>query len=111
MHHLPLLLLTLISIAGFGQQLPGELPRCEYTLEVKPTTGIAARDKGIVKPDTLRALIIVTLSTTRGIAHARVGYVVLGGEKVVYLDCRKQPLKLPAKGWGWEVINFNVKLK
>lgn len=98
MHHLTLLLLALISFAGFGQTADTSLPLREFD---KSKWGYAH-----AKPDTLRALILVTLSTTRqGIAHARVGYVVLGGEKVIYLDCRKRPLKLPAKGWGYEVIN------
>lgn len=56
-------------------------------------------------PDTLRAIILVTLSPN-GIAHARMGYVVIAeGKEVVYLDCRKRALKLPMVGWGWRVVN------
>jgi hypothetical protein len=55
-------------------------------------------------PDTLRAIILVTLSPN-GIAHARMGYVVIEqGKRPVYLDCRKRALKLPAVGWGWERV-------
>lgn len=59
------------------------------------------------KPDTLRAIILVTLSPN-GIAHARMGYVVIAeGKEVEYLDCRKKALKLPQVGWGYRVVNPN----
>lgn len=54
------------------------------------------------KPDTLRAIILATLSPN-GIAHARMGYVVIEqGKRPVYLDCRKRALKGSMVGWGWE---------
>jgi hypothetical protein len=54
-----------------------------------------------IKPDTLRAIILVTTSPN-GIAHARMGYVVIAdGRKPVYLTCDKKALKLPQVGWGW----------
>jgi hypothetical protein len=53
------------------------------------------------KPDTLRAIILVTTSPN-GIAHSRMGYVVLqDGHKPVYLTCDKKALKLPQVGWAW----------
>lgn len=58
-------------------------------------------------PDTLRAIILVTLSPN-GIAHARMGYVVIEqGKRPVYMDCRKRALKPPAVGWGWESVGGN----
>lgn len=111
MHHLPLLLLTFISFTGFGQVSRNAV--CYHNTPACRCSSGEVVQKGAAiyrTPDTLRALILVTLSTTRqGIAHARVGYVVLGGEKVIYLDCRKRPLKLPAKGWGWEVVGGKEK--
>lgn len=60
-------------------------------------------------PDTLRAICLVTLFPN-GIAHARMGYVVIAeGKEVVYLDCRKNALKLPQVGWGYRVVNPNEK--
>lgn len=53
------------------------------------------------KPDTLRAIILVT-TTPNGVAHARMGYVVIAdGRKTVYLTCDKKAIKLPQVGWGW----------
>lgn len=58
-------------------------------------------------PDTLRAICLVTLFPN-GISHARMGYVVIAeGKEVVYLDCRKNALKLPQVGWGYRVVNPN----
>lgn len=62
-------------------------------------------------PDTLRAIVLVTLFPN-GIAHARMGFVVIAqGKRPVYLDCNKKALKLPMVGWGYELINPNEKLK
>ena len=56
------------------------------------------------KPDTLRVIILVTLSPN-GIAHARRGYVVIcEGKEVAYLDCRKKALKMPQVGWGYKIV-------
>lgn len=57
--------------------------------------------------DTLRAVMLVTLSTSRmGIAHARGGYVVMKGSEVVkYLDCRYREIKQPGVVWGWKRKN------
>lgn len=75
-----------------------------------PTTGHATISMDVIKPDTLRAIILVTLFPN-GIAHARMGFVVIEqGKRPVYLDCRKKALKLPQVGWGWEV-NPNYKQK
>lgn len=60
-----------------------------------------------MKPDTLRAICLVTLFPN-GIAHARMGFVVIEqGKEVRYLDCRKRALKLPQVGWGYRLINPN----
>lgn len=56
------------------------------------------------KPDTLRAIILFT-TTPNGIAHSRMGYVVIAdGRKPMYLTCDKKALKLPQVGWGYEVL-------
>jgi len=88
-------------------QVP-DLLKSEYTLEVKPVTGEAIPiDRGVVKPDTLRAIVLVTLFPN-GIAHSRMGFVVLqNGRKPVYLSCDKKPLKLPQVGWGYELVEPN----
>lgn len=63
----------------------------------------------ITNPDTLRAICLVTLFHN-GIAHARMGFVVIEhGKRPVYLDCRKRALKLPQVGWGYEIVNPNYK--
>lgn len=60
-------------------------------------------------PDTLRAIVLVTLREN-GPAVARMGFVVIEqGKRPVYLDCRKRALKMPQVGWGYEVINPNYK--
>lgn len=44
-------------------------------------------------PDTIRAIILVTMCPNC-LAHARMGFVVIEqGKRPVYLDCRKQALK------------------
>lgn len=61
--------------------------------------------------DTLRAICLVTLSSN-GIAHARMGFVVIEqGKRPVYLDCRKRALKLPQVGWGYLEVNPNRNFK
>lgn len=65
-------------------------------------------EKDLTKPDTLRAICLVTLFPN-GIAHARMGFVVIEqGKRPVYLDCRKKALKIPQVGWGYEVVNPNT---
>jgi hypothetical protein len=62
-----------------------------------------------LKPDTLRAICLVTLFQN-GIAHARMGYVVIcEGKEAEYLDCRKKALKLPQVGWRYKLIDPNYK--
>lgn len=75
-------------------------------------TGIAvSKDTPNQAPDTLRAICLVTLFPN-GIAHARMGYVVIcEGKEVVYLDCRKNALKLPQVGWGYRVVNPNERVR
>lgn len=58
-------------------------------------------------PDTIRAILLVTLAPN-GIAHARMGFVVRQpGKPVVYLDCRKRALKRPQVGWDWREVKTN----
>lgn len=60
-------------------------------------------------PDTLRAIILVTMCPNC-LAHARMGFVVIEqGKRPVYLDCNKKALKLPQVGWGYELIDPNYK--
>lgn len=63
------------------------------------------------KPDTIRAILLVTLGyRQQGIAHARMGFVVISdGKRPVYLDCQKKALKLPMVGWNYQVIDPNYK--
>lgn len=71
---------------------------------VKFQTGTVEWRLPVTTPDTLRAIILVTLSPN-GIAHARMGYVVIAeGKEIVYLDCRKRALKMPQVGWGYRVV-------
>lgn len=65
--------------------------------------------KDVATPDTLRAICLVTLSPN-GIAHARMGFVVISqGKRPVYLDCNKRALKLPMVGWDFREVNTNYK--
>lgn len=66
---------------------------------------------GWIKADTLRAVCLITLGHRQlGIAHARMGFVVIQPwQPVIYLDCDKRPLKKPAKGWAYEVVNEKIK--
>lgn len=61
------------------------------------------------KPDTLRAILLVTLREN-GPAVARMGFVVISeGKRPVYLDCRKKALKLPMVGWGYVEVGGERK--
>lgn len=63
------------------------------------------------KPDTLRAIILVTLSPN-DIAHARAGYVVIEqGKRPVFLDCRKRALKGSQVGWDFREVGVNEKMR
>lgn len=62
-------------------------------------------------PDTLRAIILVTMCPNC-LAHARMGFVVIcEGKRPVYLDCRKRALKGRQMGWGWVEVNPNEKVR
>ena len=62
-----------------------------------------------IRPDTLRAICLVTLSPN-GIAHSRMGFVVIiEGKRPVYLDCNKKALKLPQVGWDFREVNPNTE--
>lgn len=79
--------------------------------QIAPVEVRDALNQGSPKPDTLRAIILVTL-TPNGIAHARMGFVVIAeGKEVKYLDCRKNALKLPQVGWRYRVVGENEKIK
>lgn len=93
------------SLDGFSQVLPGELPRSEYTLEVKD-----APIQGPLTPDTLRAELLVTYTTRRwGVAHARDGYVVRKDGKVVrFLDDHKRRFPPNTRLWGWALPDEKV---
>lgn len=82
------------------------------TNEVKDIDGyiigrVGRVDTAVIKPDTIRAIVLVTLFPN-GIAHSRMGFVVIqDGRKPVYLTCDKKPLKLPQVGWGYELVEPN----
>jgi len=79
------------SLDSFSQVPDTTVPLREYNWTIREAP----------KPDTLRAVILVTTSPN-GIAHSRMGYVVItDGRKPVYLTCDKKALKLPQVGWGW----------
>lgn len=94
------------SLDGFSQDKAEKLylwPDGKYSV-LNP--GKDAPNQG---PDTLRAICLVTLFPN-GIAHARMGFVVIcEGKRPVYLDCRKRALKIPQVGWGYELINPSDK--
>lgn len=117
MKRLFLTLLFSASLAAFSQvpDTTVELreynwsgPKSSHILHQNPDGSFSIRDPD-VKPDTLRAICLVSLFQN-GIAHARMGYVVITpGKRPVYLDCRKRALKLPQVGWGYELIDPNYK--
>jgi hypothetical protein len=110
MKHLTLFLLLISSLA-FSQD--------KYdTVNVGSLIGVVKNDTLIQlfsgyeinpTPDTLRAIILVTLSPN-AIAHARMGFVVIEpGKRPVYLNRRKRALKWPQVGWDWREVDSNYK--
>lgn len=90
------------------------LPYPYMTLEMYPHyTEPGGYSKIIDKPvrDTVRAICLVTLGYRNlNVAHARMGFVVVEeGKRPVYLDCRKQPLKMPQVGWGYVEVGGDGK--
>lgn len=107
MKHLILFFLFSGSLYSFSQEQSGHL------LDTKTDAIIQLPGGSYIwpapKPDTLRAICLVTLFPN-GPAHARMGYVVIEhGKRPVYLDCRKRALKLPQVGWGYIEVNPNNK--
>lgn len=108
MKHLLLFILFSGSLDSFSQDTK--------TLEYPPKPVIIERYKIVQvplesKPDTLRAIVLVTLSPN-GIAHARMGFVVISeGKRPVYLDCQKKALKLPQVGWDFKEVGVNEKVR
>lgn len=89
------------TLPGHGDIFQSQVVKkpCEHSL-----TNCKCMKMQAATPDTLRAIILVTLSPN-GIAHVRMGFVVIEqGKRPVYLDCRKRALKLPQVGWGWEKV-------
>lgn len=115
-----LLLVHISPNAIFSQVADTTLTLQEFNWSANPTninrnaytTGKAvSMNDFVITPDTIHAIILVTLSPN-GPAHARMGYVVRqDGKPVAYLDCRKRALKWPQVGWGYELVNPNAKLK
>lgn len=118
MKRLILIWLFSASLTAFSQNIDSTTKLRQFNRPDNPTnsdfggytTGRAiSMSDFIIKPDTLRASILVTLSPN-GIAHARMGFVVVQqGKRPVYLDCRKRALKLPQVGWGYVEVNPNLK--
>lgn len=112
--HLLLFFLFSVSLAGICQDKPLTLmPTYEPPVLIMNPDGTYSisnkEPKREIKPDTLRAICMVALFQN-GLAHARMGYVVIQqGKRPVYLDCRKRALKLPQVGWGYEIVNPNYK--
>lgn len=99
------------SLDSFSQDLTNMPTYKPQILRQKHDSTIRLVEQPPSAPDTLRAICLVTLFPN-GIAHARMGYVVIcEGKEVQYLDCRKNALKLPQVGWGYRVVNPNEKLK
>jgi hypothetical protein len=112
MKHLILLIFFSASLSAFSQADTTQLkfdPRLWGSPEPDEngrTLGMAVY-LGNIKPDTLRAICLVTLFPN-GIAHARMGFVVITqGKRPVYLDCNKKALKLPQVGWDFREVNTN----
>lgn len=140
MKHLLLFFLFSGSLDSFSQSIPveqmapntvqyihgrngdGDTIRYNVQMSRKPNEidAIYLHDLGLrcncsncqpTQPDTLRAICLVTLSPN-GIAHARMGFVVIEqGKRPVYLDCRKKALKLPMAGWDFREVGVNEKQK
>jgi hypothetical protein len=103
MKHLTCLLLYFISLDGFGQSLDTTIALRQFDASkwVGGVTGVAIQ---VTKPDTIRALLLITASTTRSsIPHTKIGYVVKGAD-IKYLDCDKREIKLPVVVWGWKMF-------
>ena len=103
MKHLLLLILFSGSLDSFSQDEKAGIYLHEIGVECKCSQCTPS------KPDTLRAICLITLGYRNlNVAHARMGFVVVqDGKRPVYLDCRKRMLKLPAVGWGYELVNPN----
>lgn len=100
MKHLLLFILFSCSLDSFSQDAK---KTCGHNLK-----NCKCMKVDVVRPDTLRAYILVTMSPN-GIAHARMGYVVIEqGKRPVYLDCRKRALRWPQVGWGYVEVDPNV---
>lgn len=111
------LALLLTTSTAFSQSIPVEkmAPNTYQFIKGMNGDGDTLRYNIVIKstitPDTSRAILLVTLSPN-GIAHARMGYVVIEqGKPPVYLDCRKQALKWPQVGWDWREVGVNYKQK
>lgn len=103
------LFFLLSTSTAFSQVADTTAPLREYDWSVPTGYTVPVRADFLPKPDTSRAIILVTLSPN-GIAHARMGFIVREpGRPVVYLDCRKRALKWPQVGWDWREVNPNNK--
>lgn len=93
-----ILLILLLPLSAFSQETKTlEYPPKYFTGQAVP----ANRD--VVKPDTLRAELLVTYTTRRwGVAHSRDGYVVRKDGKVIrFLDDQKRRFPPNTRLWGW----------
>lgn len=99
MKQLLLFFLFSCSLDSFSQDKPEKM-------YLWPDGKYSVLDPGpwpVSQPDTLRAIMLVTMH--HGVAHARMGFVIVQpGKKVIYLNCRKRPLRCPVMGWGYEVV-------
>lgn len=110
-------LLLSASLTAFGQSVPLDDMAPNTTQYIVGKNGggdtlrYHVRLEDRVGPDTLRAILLVTMGyRQQGIAHARMGYVVVEqGKHPVYLDCRKRALKWPQVGWDFREVDLNYK--
>lgn len=61
----------------------------------------------VIKPDTLRATLLITRNRMR-MAYSYEGYVVIRQRDTVYLDDKKRLIKPPVKVWGVEINNGKI---
>lgn len=94
MKHILLLLLFSGSLSAFSQAADTKAPLREYNW---------SGPQPVVKPDTLRAIVLVTYTTQRwGIAHARDGFVVVkSGEVIAFFTDKMECFPPDTELWGW----------
>lgn len=101
MKHLLLFFLFSGSLDGFSQVSATTLPGTGVMMPI-------VRD--VVKPDTLRAELLITYTTHRmSIAHSRDGFIVKQDGKVIrFLTDQKKRFPPTTRLWGWILCDEKV---